>query len=77
MFSITEYMDLDAAAPAGGLQAPDIGHHGVTQAPAEILGFPGLRPGAIVLEVNDQQRGVGRIDRHFAAQCRHGRRSAA
>jgi hypothetical protein len=29
----------------------------------EILGFPGFRPGTVVLDVDDQQCGVGRVDR--------------
>jgi hypothetical protein len=72
-------------APAGGLQTLQIGQHGFAQ-PGEEVGVllrvelarsdaVGMR--AAILDIDDQQGGMSRIDRDFAARRVHWRTISA
>jgi hypothetical protein len=46
--------DLDPAIPTSELQLPDIGQHCVPQAAMKVFSRAGFRPGAVVLDIDDQ-----------------------
>jgi len=76
--------DLDMCATAGGLQKLQIGQHGFAQAVEEIVALLRVelvRAGAVgmcavILDIDDQQSRMGRIDRNVAAHCDHRRKNS-